>query len=151
MGMTKPPSVLAIKLPAIGFRDGWLSVFGSTDGLSRSSRRGFNRALYKSSIFVDSTGTCFKISDAKKIRTLVNGFGDFIRLLSGNANFQVEFTFAAQGEMPLVEVKKLFSQSFDQHPDYWEEMTDFETFRSKVEEATTLNAVFALLKKFNLL
>jgi hypothetical protein len=150
MGHSSQPN-LTITFPAIAFNGGWLSVFDSMRSLSQSSRHGFKKAVYNDSTFVDSTGTRFQVAGARKVRTVVGGVGDLIGLLTGNAKLEVEFTFASQGQMPLTEVKRLISESFNQHPDYWEEMVDFEEFRSKIEKATSLDGVFSAFKEFHLL
>ena len=82
---------------------------------------------------VDSASNRFQVIGAKKIRTIVGfSFGNLLGLLSGNPKWEVELTLAQPSRISLEEVRKLISNSFREHEDYWEEMTDFEEFRDKV-------------------
>jgi len=121
------------------------------DRVSRSSRSGFKRGLHRSLVLVDSAGNQFQVVGAEKVRTLVDGLGSLLGLLTGNPSLQVELIFAPAGSISLDDLKKLITEAFEKHEDYWEEMSGFEQFRDRVGGATSLQQVFAAFKEFHLL
>jgi hypothetical protein len=133
VNISSPQSLESISFPALTFNRGWLLAVDSADCLSRSSRLGFKRRYWEDLVVVDSASNRFQVIGAKKIRTIVGfSFGNLLGLLSGNPKWEVELTLAQPSRISLEEVRKLISNSFREHEDYWEEMTDFEEFRDKV-------------------
>jgi hypothetical protein len=121
------------------------------DKMNQSSRSGFKKGLHKSLVLVDSSGNQFRVVSAEKVRTLIDGFGGPLGLLTGNPSLKVKLTFASTGHISLEDLKKLIRESFEKQQEYWEEMTGFEQFRDKVGEATSLEQVFAAFKELHLL
>jgi len=148
---SKFQSSKAIKFPALSFNAGWLNAVDSMNRMTRSSKQGLKKELYKGTVLVDSGGNRFRVVGAEKVRTLVDGFGSLIGLLTGNPSLQIELTISSTGEVSLEEVKDLISDSFKKKEDYWEEMTSFEDFRDTIAAASSLEQVFAAFKRFHLL
>jgi hypothetical protein len=50
----------------------------------------------------------------------------------------------------LDEVKSLITNSFKKEKYLWEEMSDSEEFRDEIAQASSLDRIFAIFKKFNM-
>jgi hypothetical protein len=141
----------SITFPALSFNQGWLSVLDSTDSLRYASRLAVKRGDYRNTLLVDSNLNSFQIASIKKIRTLFGfRFGRLLAMLGGNPRWEVELTFGPPSRLSLDEAKRLISNCFAQHEDFWEEMCDFEEFRDSIAKADSLQQVFTIFREFHL-
>jgi hypothetical protein len=141
----------SIRFPALSFGDGLVDVIDSLGVLSHCNKLGFKRGYYKHLTLVDSASNQFRVVGARKIRTLPFNFTfrDFFELLAGNPRWEVELIFGPFSRITLDEAKNLILGSFKREKDYWEEMTDFEEFRGRIESAASLEQIFGAFKDFN--
>lgn len=152
MATTNETSGQSIRFPALSFNQGLVNVIQSLDELSECTRLGFKKGYYKGLTLVDSVGNQFKVVGARKIKTLPFQltFRDFLALLGANPRWQIELKFGSdtRGISP-EETKKLILDSFRKEKYYWEEMSDFEEFRERIQSAPTLEQIFGAFQEFN--
>jgi hypothetical protein len=142
----------SVNFPALGFNQGWLYPLDSMDEIRRSSRRGFEKGLYKNLLLVDSSGNSYDVVGGRKIRTVVKfSVSSLLGLLTGNPSWEVEFTFAPRNpsKISVDEVKRLIFACFKKNGDYWEEMTHFKELRDRIAAADSLERVFAVFREFH--
>ena len=141
-----------MRFPALSFSHGLINVIHSLDALSQTNKLGLKRGYHKDLILVDSAGDQFHVVGARKIRTLPFKltFRDFLEFLGANPRLQVELIFRpGSSRITVEELKKLILGSFKREKYYWEEMTDFEEFRNRIESATSVEQIFGAFKEFN--
>jgi hypothetical protein len=102
-------------------------------------------------VLIDSNSNKFQVVDAQKVRTVMKfKFGELLGLVTGNPRWQVQLIFApGTTKISLDEVKSLISNSFKKEKYLWEEMSDFEEFQEEVVQASSLDQILAIFKKFN--
>ena len=153
--MTMPETTcqeaISIRFPALSFNQGWVHLVRDMDHLSRSSKKGFKRGLHKDLLVVDFNGNMFRIVDARKVRTLIDlNVNSLLGLLSGNPGLQLELSFASPSKINVEHLKKLISDCFKRHEAFWEEMSDFEDFRTKISAAVSVDEIFSVFKAFKM-
>jgi hypothetical protein len=143
-----------IRFPALSFsRDGLLYALDSLDRISQATKRGVETGFYRNLTLIDSDATRFRVVDAQRVRTLPpRGFGDILGLLSGNPRWQVQLIFAADSQrVSMQEVKRLILDAFRKQSEDWDAMMDFEEFRQRIEDAASVDRVFASFREFHLM
>jgi hypothetical protein len=145
------PSPESIRFPALTSSQGLIHVINSLEAISQCTRLGFKSGYFKNLLLIDSSGNRFQIVGAKKVRTVFNfNFGELLGLVTGNPRWQVDPIFApGSTRISLAEVKNLIADSFEREKGSWEEMSDFEEFEKKIEQAESLDQVFAVFKRSN--
>ena len=139
-----------IRYPAFSFSGGLLYCVTSPDSLTVCSKLGYKSRFYKKLFLVDSAGNRFNVIAAERVRRLVQfTFRGFLELIDGNPRWQVRLIYGRPLPISLADVKALIATCFRKEQDSWEEMSDFDEFRDKVAQATSLEMVFATFKEFN--
>ncbi len=154
MATTNGTSGQSIRFPALSFSQGLVTVIQSLDELNECRKLGFQKGYYKDLTLVDSDGNQFNVVGARKIKTLPFKFTlrDFLELLGANPRWQIELRFGSDfGGISLEETKKLILDSFRKEKHFWEEMSDFEDFRGRIQSAPTLEQIFGAFQEFNMM
>jgi hypothetical protein len=141
-----------IRFPALSFSHGLINVVHSLDVLSQTNKLGLKGGYYKGLTLVDTAGDQFHVLGARKIRTLPFKvtFRDFLEFLGANPRLQVELIFRpGSSQITVEELKTLILGSFKREKYYWEEMSDFEEFRDRIESAASVDEIFSAFKEFN--
>ena len=142
-----------MRFPVLSFsRDGLLYALDSLEPIKQCTKLGFKTGFYRGLLLVDSDRFRYHVVDARRVRKLPpRRFRYLLELLTANPRWEVEFTFEpGPSPISLEEVKSLIGSSFKKEAGYWEEMTDFESFRDQTMRASSMEEVFAAFKDANL-
>jgi hypothetical protein len=140
-----------MKFPALWFSESLVEVVDSLSGLTECTRLGFKSGFYKDLVLIDSNSNKFQVVDAQKVRTVMKfKFRELLGLVTGNPRWQIQLIFApGTTKISLDELKSLISNSFKKEKYLWEEMSDFEELQEEVLQASSLDQILAIFKKFN--
>jgi len=138
----------AIRFPALWSNQGLVYMIDTLDTMSQCTRAGFKSGGYRAAFLIDSDYHKFEVVDARKLRTLFSfSMFDLLGLLEGNPRWQVELVLGPPKKSSLAEAKQLISNSFKKEKDSWEEMMDFEEFRDRVVDATSMEEIFTAFRE----
>jgi hypothetical protein len=139
-----------IRFPALSFSQGLVEAVNSLEDLSYCTRLACKQGWFKNLVLIDSDGRAHKISGARKLRTCVSNAKELFGLLTGNPHWRVDLTLAPHSsDVSLDRFKEMIVQSFKRQEHFWQEMSDFEEFRTRISAAKSIEEVFGAFRDFN--
>ena len=137
-----------MRFPAIWLENGFLIVMEGP--VRHANRLGLKKASHNKALIADVNGNRFRVAGVRKIRTLFSWrFGKILEFLSGNPDYEVEWSFDPVSKISVGEMKDLLFKALAKQQDLWEEMIDFDEFKAQIASANSFDQVFSVLRTFN--
>ena len=130
------------KFPIIAFSSSTVHVARNEDEILLCSKTALSNNFYKGMKIIDSTGTLFNITNAKKIRGhgLFGGYNIFF-----NQKIEVELMIKSQNSIDIDDFKKLILNNLNKS--FWDAGGNYNIILDKINSLSSIDSIINYLAK----